>query len=306
MAKPTSARVYARRLGLRVAEGKTTGRVTFEQKDSPNEQHVRQLWLDVMHARTGEPPYVVRQPFEVVEQIIKDCAPSIWSDGDRSHLLVAGEKPEYPSDLYWPENQEQIMNTFRLLYDVRFEHKSSGKRAERKRKARQAELHDRDGAESNSPTIDHSYTGQTSRGGLQTSTSSNDTQPDDLSKIIFWLKDSAETFTAELILGQLSTIPTFFDAIKTAFLEQNPDPEDMARIQHKGEILRVKILVLNIGAGQHSNIQTLTTLKANNTDQTFARFREALASGFKRHRHESETVICLGTVLFHADQRLHC
>ena len=141
---------------------------------------------------------------------------------------------------------------------------------------------------------------------MQTSTSSNDTQPDDLSKIIFWLKDSAETFTAELILGQLSTIPTFFDAIKTAFLEQNPDPEDMARIQHKGEILRVKILVLNIGAGQHSNIQTLTTLKANNTDQTFARFREALASGFKRHRHESETVICLGTVLFHADQRLHC
>ena len=68
--------------------------------------------------------------------------------------------------------------------------------------------------------------------------------------------------------------------------------------------MAVKILVWNIGAGQNSDIKTLTTLKANNRDETFARFRNGLALGFEKHRLEryDESLLCMGTVLFEADQ----
>lgn len=107
MSQLTSARAHARALGLRVADGKTTGRVSFERTGLPGENEVRLMWLSITHARTGEPPYASRQPFAVIEAIVDKHGYLIWGRELRTHLLQAGERPEYPSDLFWPEDRQR-------------------------------------------------------------------------------------------------------------------------------------------------------------------------------------------------------
>lgn len=95
-------RSYAWKLGLRVKGD--TGRPSFEKIDHFRSKLAHEMWKKVMHARNGGGPYKTRQEWSVVEGIVNEYGPKIWGYSERPHLLRAGERDEYPEDLYWEKH----------------------------------------------------------------------------------------------------------------------------------------------------------------------------------------------------------
>jgi hypothetical protein len=148
--------------------------------------------------------------------------------------------------------------------------------------------------------VDPSYTDER----IQVLTPSSSTligKPYNLHKTHLWLKDSSNTFAAQLMLGELATIPDFFEAIREAFVAQNPDHK--IQIENKGDVERIKILLWGMGVNGDSILKTINEFSCRTTQAVFERFRLALATAFKKYRHEDygEVLLCLCTVSFESD-----
>ena len=105
MEKPTTSpvRSLAKKLGFRVGEG--TARPTFEAQDTIEGRTVRQFWISCTHIRTrgGESS----QSLKAVEKLLECYGESLWGHSDdRPHLLKAGQCPEYPNDIFWPQDKK--------------------------------------------------------------------------------------------------------------------------------------------------------------------------------------------------------
>jgi hypothetical protein len=97
-------------LGFRVVNEQS--RLSFKDTSTFRAEHVHDLWVKTEHARNGGGPYDERQPFDVIRSIVMAHGAQVWGNNDRSHLLRAGEEPEYCEDLYWPENREEYVKGF--------------------------------------------------------------------------------------------------------------------------------------------------------------------------------------------------
>lgn len=124
--------------------------------------------------------------------------------------------------------------------------------------------------------------------------------PRDHERVHLWLRDSTNTYAAKMVWQDFNTVIEFFDAIKDAFLAQNS--ANTIQIEDKGEILQIKLLVWNVGAGPSPIVKG--PLSARTTDPIFARFSNNLMMGYQNHRQQNygERLLCLVTVLFDADQ----
>jgi hypothetical protein len=100
----------------------------------------------------------------------------------------------------------------------------------------------------------------------------------DLCKTHIWFKDSTNAFAAQIVLGVLSTIPAFFQAIHDAFMKEHV--VDSAKILEKGAIEEIKIIFLNMGARDStSSAQSPITIDLRMSHKDFLKFRNDIADG---------------------------
>ena len=123
----------------------------------------------------------------------------------------------------------------------------------------------------------------------------------DLFKTHIWLKDSTNTFAAQLVLGTISTTAGFLNGIREAFVSENEDRKE--EVMAKGSVKSVQILFWNLGSLSLLGLKRPAAIGSNSTDTTFRWLRYRLDNAFQQHREEQygEQLLCFATVLFEND-----